>query len=67
MRNNGISIIGLIFVILIVAVILGKTSFWHIVFFPFYLLGGVLGLIFGVLLLVGGIIGIMLLIVHFLK
>ena len=53
MKNEGrISIWGILFLILVLAVIFGKTSFWHIVFFPFYMSLGILGMILGIILLV---------------
>ena len=58
MRNNGIGIIGLLFIILLIAVIFGTTSIWHIIFFPFYVLGGILGFILGIALICLVIIGI---------
>lgn len=59
MKNSGrVSVWGLLFIILIIAVIFGKASFWHIIFFPFYILGGILGFMLGIILLVLFIIAI---------
>ncbi len=36
-----------IFIALLVLAIMGKSSFWHVVLFPFYLAGALLGSCFG--------------------
>ena len=52
MKNSGgISVWGLLFIILILAVIFGRASIWHIIFFPFYMLAGILGFLLGVVLI----------------
>ena len=61
MKNSGeirIGLISILFIALIVAVFMGKASFWHIIFFPFYVIGGALGIILGILFLIVIIIGI---------
>lgn len=66
MKDSGrISILGLIFIILIVAIILGKASIWHIIFFPFYMFAGLLGFILGVVLLIAVIALIAFILIHF--
>ena len=66
MKNSGrISIWGLLFIILIVAVFMGKASIWHILFFPFYMFAGILGLLLGVVLLIAIICIIALILIYF--
>jgi len=43
-----IGLFGGIFIALLVLAILGKTSFWHVVLFPFYAAGAVLSMCCGV-------------------
>lgn len=53
MRNKGevrVGFIGLLFVVLLVLVILGKLSGWHLILFPFYILGGCFGIALSVVL-----------------
>jgi len=63
MRNKGeirIGVFGIIFIILVILACIGKTSFWHVVLFPFYAifgcLGGILSLILGFACLFGLVI-----------
>ena len=66
MKNSGrTNIWGLLFIILIVAVIMGKASFWHIIFFPFYMVAGLLGIILGIVLLAAFIFVIVLILSYF--
>ncbi len=53
-----INILGIILIILVLAVIFGKASFWHIVFFPFYAIAGLFGLILGIILIALILVGI---------
>ncbi len=54
-----INVFGIIFLLLVVGWLLGKTSFWHIVALPFYALGACFGLVFGVILLCVAILLVM--------
>ncbi len=63
----NIGILGIIFVILLVCAIFGKTSFWHVVFFPFYVVGGCFGLFLGVVLLIVALLFIVFLCQYFSK
>ncbi len=66
MKNLGrTNIWGLLFIILVIAVIFGRASIWHIIFFPFYMVAGLLGFILGIVLLVVIICSIALICIHF--
>jgi len=47
-----IGLLGAIFIVLLVAAIWGKTSFLHVVLFPFYVAGWLLGCCFGIAIFV---------------
>lgn len=62
MKNDGkiqIGFIGILFIILVVLAILGKSSFWHVVLFPIYAILGFFGLIGGIVIGCLLIIGIL--------
>ena len=56
MNNKGrisIGFLGILFILLIIGWLLGKTSFWHIVLFLIYAVMGFFGLITGI---IGGVL-----------
>ena len=65
--KGHIGIIGILFIIVVLCAIFGKTSFWHVVFFPFYVVGGCFGLFLGVALLAVAILFIIFLCQYFSK
>ena len=47
-----IGLFSIVFIVLLVLAILGKTSFWHVILFPFYLLVALLGSCFGIVIFI---------------
>lgn len=68
MKNKGevrIGFLGILFIVIIVLVALGKINVWHILLFPFYLLGGCFGIALTTVLCILLLIGIVWLIFKF--
>ena len=64
-RSGRISIWTILFIVLIVLICMGKASIWHIIFFPFYILGGILGFILAGILVFVILAGAFFLLIHF--
>jgi len=60
-----IGLLGIIFILLVIGWLLGKTSFWHIVALPFYAFGACFGLFLGVVALCVVIVLIGFIVSHF--
>ena len=50
--NIRIGFFSAIFIVLLVLAIMGRSSFWHCILFPFYVVGALLGSCFGFIIFV---------------